>query len=310
MRDWKTLDQYSASIHRYITFCVSGATQRDPVSAQERWLWRKYYKPSLLKFIVSAETVTVDDALSATRSLDRYHKDACDKCMPKGKYMKIKKPAYWWTKKIYNMREVFKRTRLKYKRGRHQPIEKHQKLQEEFKLARKQLNLAIRLSKKASWKKLYEEVETDTWGPPYKLVEKKLIGRRPIPGLSTPGRVDSTIDVLFPKESVILWSPRTKNHTFPKVICAGILDLCNKILRWKAPGPKGVLDLVVKEVAINRPDIIRDVFKVCIENSVFPHSWKVAKLFLLRKGYKPLDNPSSYRLICLLSMVGKLSGDL
>lgn len=132
--------------------------------------------------------------------------------------------------------------------------------------------MVIRLSKKASWNKLYEEVETDPWGPPYKLVAKKLVGRRPIPGLSTPGRVDSIIDTLFPKESVILWSPRTKNHTFPKVICAEILDLCNKILRGKAPGPDGVPDLVIKEVAINRSDIIIDVFKVCLEDSLFPHS--------------------------------------
>lgn len=126
VRDWKTHDQYSASLHRYITFCVSGATQRDPVLAEERWLWRRYDKPSPLKFIVSAETVTVDDALSATRSLDRYLKDACDNYMPKGTYKKIKKLAYWWTQEISNMREVCKRTRRKYKKGRHRPIEKHQ----------------------------------------------------------------------------------------------------------------------------------------------------------------------------------------
>ncbi|KAE9532563.1 hypothetical protein AGLY_009644 [Aphis glycines] len=77
VRDRKTLDQYSASLHRCITFCVSGVTQRDHAPGEERWSWRKYDKPSLLKFIVWAETVTVDDAPSATRTLGRYLEDAC-----------------------------------------------------------------------------------------------------------------------------------------------------------------------------------------------------------------------------------------
>lgn len=92
-----------------------------------------------------------------------------------------------------------------------------------------------------------------------------------------------------------------------KVTCAEILDLCNEIPRGKASGPDGVPDLVVKEVAINRPDIIRDVFKACLEDSVLPYSWKVAKLVLLWKGDKLLDNSSFFRLICLLSTVSKLS---
>lgn len=59
------------------------------------------------------------------------------------------------------MREVCKRIRRKYKKERHRPIEEHQKLKEDFKLARKQLKVAIRRSKKVSWNKLCEEVETD-----------------------------------------------------------------------------------------------------------------------------------------------------
>lgn len=77
---------------------------------------------------MSAGTVTVDDALYAIRSLDQYLKDACDSCMPKGTYKGSKKPAYWWTQEISDMREVYKRTRRKNKWRRHRPIEQHQKL--------------------------------------------------------------------------------------------------------------------------------------------------------------------------------------
>jgi len=112
----------------------------------------------------------------------------------------------------------------------------------------------------------------------------------------------SIVDVLFPKEVAVTWPPRAENHIFPEVTCAEVRDLCNRI----PPGLDGVPDLVVKEVAINRPEILRGIFNACLRGSVFPHSWKVTKLVLLRKRDKPLDNPSSNRPICLLNTVGKL----
>lgn len=42
------------------------------------------------------------------------------------------------------------------------------------------------------------------------------------------------------------------------------------------------------------------------EMRLFPRSWKVAKLVLLRKSEKLLEHSSSYRPICLLNTVGKL----
>jgi len=53
------------------------------------------------------------------------------------------------------------------------------------------------VSKRNSWNDLLKQVEVDPWGLPYKLVTKKLVGRRPIPGLSAPGRVESIVDALF-----------------------------------------------------------------------------------------------------------------
>jgi len=121
-----------------------------------------------------------------------------------------------------------------------------------------------------------------------------------------PGRVDAIVDALFPKETAVVWPERVVNGNFPKVTANELAALCNRIPKGKAPGPDGVPDLVIKDVTIERPDIIRDVFNACLEEGVFPRPWKVAKLVLLRKGEKPLDNPSSYRPICLLNTVGKL----
>jgi len=135
-------------------------------------------------------------------------------------------------------------------------------------------------------------------------VTKKLIGRRPIPGLSAPGRVESIVDALFPREAATVWPPRTGNHDFPAITSTEIIELSNKIPRGKAPEPDGVPDLIIRNVARHKPEIQRDIFNKCLNGSVFPHSWKIAKLVLLRKGDKPLKDPSSYRPICLLKTVG------
>jgi len=43
-----------------------------------------------------------------------------------------------------------------------------------------------------------------------------------------------------------------------------------------------------------------------VKTGVFFESWKIATLVLLRKGDKPLDQPSSYRPLCLINSIGKL----
>jgi len=39
---------------------------------------------------------------------------------------------------------------------------------------------------------------------------------------------------------------------------------------------------------------------------IYPETWKKARLVLIRKGDKPLDDPSSYRPLCLLDCLAKI----
>jgi len=48
---------------------------------------------------------------------------------------------------------------------------------------------------------------------------------------------------------------------------------------------------------------LRRLFEACLKAGTFPSTWKTAKLALLRKGGKPAEQPSAYRLICLLDEV-------
>jgi len=149
-------------------------------------------------------------------------------------------------------------------------------------------------------------VEVDPWGLPYKLVIKKLFGKRSIPGLKLPGRVDTISNGLFPRDVRIEWPPRVGNLIFPEVTSDEIREVSWRILSGEVPGPDGFPDVVIKVVATRKPEVLRDTFNECLKCGLFPRSWKVAKLSLLRKGEKPLEHPSSHRPICLLNTVGKL----
>lgn len=302
VRDWKVAEEYTGSLHNYIFFNVSRALRTGSTPAEERWAWRKLDMTKLSNFIRQTRFAPEVEALSSTDALNRYLQDACNSCMPKGTYRGGKKPTYWWTQEIATLRGECHKARREFKRGRLRPAEEQEQRKQAFKRARKELKLAI---KKACWNDLCRQVETDPWGLPYKIVTKKLVGRRPIPGLTIPGRVETIIDTLFPRENVAVWPRKTENLAFPEVTSSEVSELAHRIPRGKAPGPDGVPDLVVKEIATHRPEILRDVYNICLREGVFPYPWKVAKLVLLRKGDKPLDDPSSYRPICLLNTVGK-----
>jgi len=306
VRGWQVLDQYTASLHRYIKFDVTRMTRPDRRQAEARWSWRKYEKAKLVEYIQSTSFETETDASRTSMGLDQYLKGACDSCMPRGTYRGGKKPAYWWTAEISELRDACKKARRNFKRSRNRGTEAQEQGHQTYKEARKALKISIRKSKEACWRNLCEQVETDPWGLPYRLVMKKLIGRRPIPGLSVQGKADSIIDGLFPNDELVVWPLRMGHEVFPEVTCDEVRELSLGIPHGKAPGPDGVPDLVIKELANRKPEILKGVFNSCLRQGVFPPKWKVSKLVLLRKGDKPLENANSYRPICLLNTVGKL----
>ena len=79
-----------------------------------------------------------------------------------------------------------------------------------------------------------------------------------------------------------------------------------KISIRKAPGLDGIPGLAIKPAALNVPHIFVDTFNACLQEGIFPAQWKLQRLLLIAKGKKPLEEPSSYRPLCMLDMAGKL----
>jgi hypothetical protein len=73
-----------------------------------------------------------------------------------------------------------------------------------------------------------------------------------------------------------------------------------------ASGPDGIPGRIWAETIDLMAPRLRHFFNRCMREGVYPRSWRVARLVLLRKEERPPDSPSGYRPICLPGEVGKL----
>lgn len=221
-----------------------------------------------------------------------------------------RRPVHWWSEDIAALRVDCSKARRKYTRSAKRNgllgsiVER-----EEFRSARKVLRNAIRASQRRSWANLCEEVNSDPWGIPYRIVTKRL-SNRPL-DLAAKGREREIADSLFPDRPSITWSdiPHVDGISpdpTPLTI-EELREAIDHLPRGKAAGPDGVPNEILSVFGKKAPILLLDVFKKCISQSTFPTRWKRARLVLLHKGQnKPVTEPSSYRPLCMLDTAGKL----
>jgi len=58
---------------------------------------------------------------------------------------------------------------------------------------------------------------------------------------------------------------------------------------YKAPGIDDVPNEILKTVANLKPEFLLDIYNRCIMEASFPAEWKTARLVLIRKENKPLE---------------------
>lgn len=105
---------------------------------------------------------------------------------------------------------------------------------------------------------------------------------------------------------ILIESSANRNCNRPEFTIEELREACYKIKTRKAPGPSGVPPEVIKLVAEYKSEWVLSIYNRLSRQKTFPAEWKTAKLVLLPKGNKPVEEPSSHRPICLLDVEGKL----
>lgn len=161
----------------------------------------------------------------------------------------------------------------------------------EYNKARRELNRAIKESKRRCWKELVAEVKKDPWGRPYKVIMTHL-KCQPMPSPTCPQLLEKIATALFPQQLVFTYKLEQLN---PKDISTITLD---ELIEAD--------NIALKSILRATPTLFLDVYDTCLREGTFPQKWKEQRLVLLPRGKKPPDEPSSYRPLCMLDTAGKI----
>lgn len=305
---WYISDQYTHSDHHAIIMEIEDE-QTTPTLTNTLNVRHTGWKPnSLDKDLLNAYmegTILNGTPEDMADQLISQVTHACNVSMRKRGKGGNKPPVYWWNEEIAEMRRDCIRARRTYVRTRGRPgNEQHHR---EFKFKRKALKLAIRRSKRICFNDLIDDVENNPFGMAYKIVTKKLNCLNKF-SPREPAILDGIVKQLFPRQNMAYWENNVNRDvfSFPSVTSDEIMKAVSKFDERKAPGLDGISNLVLKEVVMCCPNQVLGMLNDCLKYGSFPSRWKRQRLVLLPKDNKPLDDPSSYRPLCMIDTFGKL----
>lgn len=308
--DWKVLEIYTGSDHQYISYTVGKDRPRrvtNNSASTHRWNVKKLDRPALIAAIDRRlDEIELDgEAGKIVELLMNTIRHGCNKAMPRiRKSRSHRKAVYWWSESIAELRGNCLRCRRRYTRARRRSsaeVERH-----EYKEARKKLRNAIFKSKKILWEELRDDINHNPFGLGYKLVMKKLGAKSPTREMDEV-TMRNIVMSLFPTHETRMDTLETEGIIQLDEFTTRELQIAAQGLKsGKSPGPDGIPAEVIKEIALQRPQILLKMYNSCLEEGIFPKVWKKQHLVLINKGKGDTTSPSAYRPLCMLDSAGKL----
>lgn len=309
LKEWKVIEDYTGSDHQYITYHIVTSTAINSTSSRKgtrRWNVSKLRPMDLITELDSAFSLQprMNDAQSRVGGTMAAITRACEASMPKIGGKVSRKGAYWWSEEIRQLRQLCLHQRRMYTRARRNGPANE--LAQEYKVARRNLKMAILASKKRKWEELRTDINRDPWGLGYKLVMKKLGGIAAPIDLSARS-LEKIVNTLFPTHE--LENTGTTTHRNEPVTLFTESELVAAVKTFKnqkAPGPDGIPAETLKIIVKERPRIMLEMYNECLMEGIFPDVWKIQRLVLIGKGKGDPESASSYRPLCMLDTAGKL----
>ncbi|XP_044583012.1 uncharacterized protein LOC123264033 [Cotesia glomerata] len=164
---WEVLNTYTGSDHSAILWEISAGRNPQRATRQTNaagWKVKDFDSEALVVALDIDSTIITGNAVEKTKNLMTRIAQACDTCMPRKRGINKRPSVHWWNDQINALRTACHKKRRLSQRGHRRP--NSAELVAEYKKAHRELNNAIKDSKRRCWKELVDEVEKDPWGRP------------------------------------------------------------------------------------------------------------------------------------------------
>ncbi|XP_011860093.1 PREDICTED: uncharacterized protein LOC105557456 [Vollenhovia emeryi] len=258
IKNWSVIrDVETLSDHRLITFSIHNRPVNIVHSASNsiKKLYPRWSLKGLDAELLSSTFELLSSGLDENQPPDcladdvgKWISDACDVAATRVGTRPPKRAVYWWNEETATARRVCVAARRKYTRSR-VTGNVDEEVDRAYRVAKRTLRKAIRISKANAWRELVLGVEEDMWGLPYKMVMGRL--RRSSPALSetlSPEALEELMDSLFPEGETHSPEEIWRNWDGERFMAAdniSVLEVFRAIKQDKkksnpAPGPDGV----------------------------------------------------------------------
>lgn len=226
--------------------------------------------------------------------------------------------ARWWTRALSERRLEVRALRKAYQRARRGDGAADEQWRA-YRVGVSAYKSELKEVKTRHWRDFVrEDGNRDVWGPVYRLC----MGRRKaadicsmkVGGESTTsweGSVNALLDSFFPVSGAVAEGGVDRVHE-AGAGARGFTDeeIGGAVFRTRvrrAPGLDGVNGEMMRGVWRAIPEYVGCLYNQCLNEGYFPDEWKKSDLVVLLKSPdKVRSDPSSYRPICLLPVMGKV----
>ena len=175
----------------------------------------------------------------------------------------------------------------------------------DYRARKRDYTRAIKKAKKSAWLKLLAELDQDEWGQGYKIVVKRT-------HLKRSSKMGETLQWelarrLFPEVSDDIGLVRAMGEEDLRPFSVGKLEeTVARIKNKRAPGPDGVPSEIVKVSLQEHQSTFLNIANEALKEGKFPDSMKKARLVLVPKPAKNVEDEIKYRPISILNIFAKV----
>lgn len=329
VRNWSVREGWTTSDHNLIIFTYRSNTSTAHPSQLPRFNtktadWDKFEEALSQEKEQKLKNLpynTVEDVEAAATNIRDAIIAACVRSMKvKSLYTRS---VPWWTETLTALKKRTYKTRRAFQRER-DPAARLEK-KRIYTRIRREYTTEVHRAKSASMQEFAtEEGNSNPWGVNYKLRMNKITPERALAvsarGLAdpvtwtdaalnllntlVPDDTEDTMDIQRDRRRIRDTPPDTDDteEFHESEICSALRSLRN----GKAPGPDRIEVEVLKASYRTLHAELQQLYNGCMRHGVFPGTWKTGSVrALLKTPDKDETISSSYRPICLLSVLGK-----